>query len=111
MIKETLIKAFPYHSYKEFPSVSPEAAAFLGIDVATANRLWERTVALYVGESDREKVPAVERQAQILGCIRIIDYMDRHSDFKDSEPCIEVCKRDIYSSLSDLSVPRELFFL
>ncbi|MBR6229433.1 MAG: phosphotransferase, partial [Eubacterium sp.] len=57
-----------YNSYKEFPSVSPEAAAFLGIDVATANRLWERTVALYVGESDREKVPAVERQAQILGC-------------------------------------------
>ena len=35
-----------YNSYKEFPSVSPEAAVFLGIDVETADRLWERTVNL-----------------------------------------------------------------
>ncbi len=87
-----------YNSYMEFPSISPMAAKFLGIDVETANRIWERTIKLYTeytGEDEKE----ITRKAQILGCIRILDYADRQIGIQDREIILKTCKEDILKNL------------
>ena len=88
-----------YNSYKEFPSVSPEAAAFLGIDVDTAGRIWDKTLKVYMGQSAPADMEKTAMQAQLFGCIRIIDFMDRHSEHEDKDKCINICVRDIRSIL------------
>lgn len=75
--------------------MAPEAAAFLGIDVATAARLWNRTIELYTGDAGEEARLDTERRAQIFGCIRIIDFFDRHREHPAREMGIETCVRDI----------------
>ena len=87
-----------YNSYMEFPSISPMAAKFLGIDVETANRIWERTIKLYTeytGEDEKE----ITRKAQILGCIRILDYADRQPELPDRDLIIKICTEDILKNL------------
>ena len=69
-----------YNSYREFPSIAPEAAMFLGIDVDTAYRIWDRTLELYLGDADHATVLDTTRKARVFGCIRIIDFMDRHKE-------------------------------
>ena len=83
------------NSYMEFPSISPEAAYFLGIDVATANCIWNRTLEIYMEGSDPATVKETAERARIFGCIRILDYIDRHKDAPDREKCIKTCIRDI----------------
>ena len=88
-----------YNSYREFPSISPEAAAFLGIDVPTAYHIWDRTSELYLeGEKD-ETVQKTADLAGILGCIRIIRFMNERRDRPESELCIRACTADIKKML------------
>ncbi len=82
-----------HNSYREFPSIALEAAAFLGIDVDTAYRIWDRTLELYGGDDDTALL------AKIFGCVRIIDFMDRHKDAAESSMCIAACVRDIEEAL------------
>ena len=84
-----------YNSYMEFPSMTPEAAAFLGIDVDTAARLWNRTLDLYTQDAGREARAKTEKMAQIFGCIRIIDFFDRRREHPDQKMGIETCVRDL----------------
>lgn len=84
-----------YNSYKEFPSMAEEAAAFLGIDVDTAARLWDRTLDLYIGDAGEDVRLETERRARILGCIRIIAYFDRYREIPEWKMGIETCIRDI----------------
>ena len=80
-----------YNSYKEFPSMTPKAAEFLGLDVDTASRLWDRILELYMGDADETEKMETERRAQIFGCVRIIDYFDRHKDHPDWQLGIDTC--------------------
>ena len=84
-----------YNSYMEFPSMTPEAAAFLGIDVDTAARLWNRTLDLYTQGAGREARADTEKMAQIFGCIRIIDFSDRRGEHPDQKMGIDTCVRDL----------------
>lgn len=84
-----------YNSYKEFPSMAEEAATFLGIDVDTAARLWDRTLDLYIGDAGEDVRLETERRARILGCIRIIAYFDRYREIPEWKMGIETCIRDI----------------
>ena len=87
-----------YNSYMEFPSISPKAAEFLGIDVQTANRLWKRTLEHYLentGEEERE----VTKMSQLLGCIRIIDYADRQIGLPERDVILKTCTEDILKNL------------
>jgi hypothetical protein len=68
---------------------------FLGIDVDTAYRLWDRTLELYMGGADHKAVLDTARKAQIFGCIRIIDFVDRHKEMPDREKCLKTCTADI----------------
>ena len=84
-----------YNSYMEFPSIAPEAALFLGIDVPTANRIWYRTLEYFTGDKGPDYATDITRRSRIFGCIRIIDYMSRHDDHKAREECLSACIRDI----------------
>ena len=91
-----------YNSYMEFPSISPMAALFLGIDVETAKRIWDGMLARYL-EYTKEDEKEVTRMAQLLGCIRIIDYADRQREIPERDLIIKTCTEDILKVLSDNS--------
>ena len=82
------------NSYREFPSINPAAAAFLGIDVKTAERICDRTFELYLEGNKTPSIQDTVHTARLLGCIRIIEYMDRNAR-PESKQCIEHCCRDI----------------
>ena len=84
-----------YNSYREFTSFDPDAAVFLGIDVKTAERICDRTFELYLEGGEASSVREKMNTARLLGCIRIIDFMERHSEHPKSRACIEHCCRDI----------------
>ena len=87
-----------YNSYMEFPSIAPEAAEFLGINVETAKRIWERTLQLYL-ESTGEDAQEITKTAQTLGCLRILDYADRRPEIPQRDLIIKVCTEDILKNL------------
>ena len=84
-----------YNSYREFPSFDPEAALFLGTDVETAKRICDRTFELYLEGGTAASVRNAVNKARLLGCIRIVDFMNRHAEHPKSRSCIEYCCRDI----------------
>ena len=88
------------NSYREFPSIAPEAAMFLGLDVETAYKIWDRTLEVYMGDADSRAINDTANKARVLGCVRIIDYMERHKDNPEREICINTCVRDITDILS-----------
>lgn len=88
------------NSYREFPSIAPEAAMFLGLDVETAYKIWDRTLEVYMGDADSGVINDTANKARVLGCVRIIDYMERHKDSPEREICINTCVRDISDILS-----------
>ncbi len=83
-----------YNSYREFTAIDPAAAAFLGTDVKTAERICDRTFELYLEGDNTSSVQEAVYTARLLGCIRIIDYMERNAR-PESRQCIEHCYRDI----------------
>lgn len=88
-----------YNSYIEFPSLNPNAAFFLGIDVKTAKKIWDRTLELYLRDANGVDAADIVRKSLLLGCIRIMDFLDRHNELPDSESCLKVCARDIKEAL------------
>lgn len=83
------------NSYWEFPSIDPAAAAFLGIDVETAYKIFDRTMEHYLCGTDPAKRIETIRRAKIFGCVRIIDYIIRHQELPAREQIIEKCRQDI----------------
>jgi hypothetical protein len=49
----------------------------------------------YTGEDEKE----ITRKAQILGCIRILDYADRQPELPDRDLIIKICTEDILKNL------------
>lgn len=84
-----------YNSYRQFPSIDPAAAAFLGIDVETSYRICDRTMELYLDEAEPAQRAQIVQKAQIFGCVRIIDYMIRNQDLPKRDAVIERCLQDI----------------
>ncbi len=88
-----------YNSYMEFVSIDEQAAAFLGIDVPTAHSIWDKTLKLYT-DCDRNAMNEIIIKARLLGCIRIIGFMDKQ-ERPESEICINACVRDIKALIRD----------
>ena len=84
-------------SYRQFPSIEPKAAYMLGIDVETAAKICDRVFELYLDGANEEKLCEAKHTAQLLGCIRIIDYVDRHTDLpaQDRKKVTDRCVQDI----------------
>ena len=86
-------------SYRQFPSFDPKAAHFLGITVDMASKICDRSFELYLDGDDEKTIEDTKRRAQLLGCIRIIDFMDRHTEIPDRQECIDFCVRDMTKCL------------
>ncbi len=86
-------------SYRQFPSIEPKAAYMLGIDVETAAKICDRIFELYLDEANEEMLCNTKIKAQLLGCVRIIDFMDRHPELPDRKKCIDRCVQDITTLL------------
>ena len=93
-----------YVSYRQFPSINPMAAHILGIDVETAAKICDRVFDLYLDKADDITIQATMRRAQLLGCIRIIDYMTRHTEIPDRQNCIDICVRDMINILQNTTL-------
>ena len=89
-----------YNSYVEFPSIDSKAAEFLGIDVSQARALWDGIFDCYMGDADDGERMKTLRRCIILGCVRIIDYMNRHDDHAVRDACINKCVLDISSTIT-----------
>ena len=89
-----------YNSYCEFPSIDPEAAALIGITVDMGKELWAKTLKLYYQDASEEELQMIERRAQIIGCLRIIDVMKRHIEHPASGKCISRCLEDIEKAVT-----------
>ena len=86
-------------SYRQFPSIEPKTAYMLGIDVETAAKICDRMFELYLDEADDTTLREAKKQAQLLGCVRVIDFMDRHTELPDRERCIDRCVQDMIKLL------------
>ena len=62
-------------------------------------RICDRSFELYLDKADAETIQDTKNRAQLLGCIRIIDYMDNTPGVPDKEPVIDRCIRDIISGI------------
>ena len=82
-------------SYRQFPSIEPKAAYMFGIDVDTAATSCDRIFEMYLDEANEETLCDTKIMAQLLGCIRIIDFMDRHAELPDRKKCSDRCVQDI----------------
>ena len=91
-----------YNSYREFPSIDPAAALFLGTDLKSAGRICDRTFELYLEGTKSSSIQDAINTARLLGCIRIIDFMGRHADHPKSRQCIEHCFRDVEMILNNM---------
>ena len=90
-----------YVSYRQFPSIEPMAAYMLGIDVELAANICDRMFELYLDKADREAVQDTMRRAQLFGCIRVIDFMTRHTELPHRQKCIDCCVRDMMTILQN----------
>ena len=84
-----------YASYRQFPSLNPVSIEMFEIDVETAGKICDRTFELYLEGTDEEELRKVRRKAQLLCCIRIIDFMKRHTEIPDAKMCIDRCIQDM----------------
>ena len=84
-----------FNSYREFPSIDPAAAAFLGIDVETAYEIFDRTMDQYLSGVDPTERAEIIRRAHVFGIVRIIDYTNRHVGLPDRERILERCLQDL----------------
>ena len=89
-------------SYRQFPSIEPKTAHLLGIDVETAALICDRMFALDLCDADEETIREVKRRAQILGCMRVIDYLDRHPELPDQKKVIRRCAEDMTARLREV---------
>ena len=93
-----------YNSYREFPDIDPEAAAFLGISVDMGREIWDKTLKLYCSGAGEEIMKQVARDAQILGCVRIINFMNRHKEHPAYSKSVDHCLKDINDKILDIKL-------
>ena len=93
-----------YNAYIGFGLADPEATrAFLGISPETCAYIWRRSLALYLGTDDEQKINEVEDKARLIGLTRLMRREIRRNGLnrEDGRRMIEICR----AGLSDL-LPR-----
>ena len=66
------------NSYLIFPHINEAAAVqHLGISVKDAEYIWDRTLSLYLKDKSKEDIDKEKIRCQILGIVRILDYVNR----------------------------------
>lgn len=77
---------------------------FLGLPVAVCNRIWERTVPLYLGTEDPAVVQAVREKAMLIGYARTMRRSIRRKAMETEEgrKQVEICRKHILELVEKL---------
>lgn len=87
-----------YNAYKGFSELDHSISdSFLGVPHETACRIWDKTLPLYLGTDDKEKIKEVEEKAMLIGYTRLLRRLVRRGGLDDAEGrrCIETYKEHI----------------
>lgn len=84
-----------YVTYRQFPKINELSVSMFGLTVEKAARMWDSILKKYTGSQKREYLDKIEESSLILGCIRVIDYMNRHPELPDQEKAVQICVEDI----------------
>ena len=91
-----------YNAYVGFGLVNPEQQMdFLGIPRETCEKLWRRSLELYLGTLDESKVDEVEAKAKVIGLARVMRREIRRNGLnrEDGRMMIEACRKNIIELL------------
>ena len=84
-----------FNAYMGFRELNPAASlSFLGIPPETAEKIWERTVRLYLGTDDESRIRAVKDKAMIVGYTRLMRRTIRRNGLNtpEGQKEIGICK-------------------
>lgn len=77
-----------------------EVQNFLGIDFDTANTFWHKSLELYLGTTDEERIQDVANKAKIIGHTRIMRRMIRRNGLNTEKGRAMIsCCREILADL------------
>lgn len=75
-----------FNAYKGFSSLDPSISpSFLGISHELAVEFWEKSLALYLGTDDKEKLAEAENKAEIVGFMRLLRRSIRRGGLTDEK--------------------------
>ena len=89
-----------FNAYKGFSERDHNVVKdFLGIDYETACEIWDKSLRLYLGTDDEEKVASVEKKAMLAGFMRLYRRAIRKND---SEETINVFRKRLIALLDEV---------
>ncbi len=77
---------------------------FLGISFDVSSQIWEKSLALYLGTDDAEKIAEVEKKAKLIGFVRAMRRLIRRNGLNEEESrkLIEAYKTEILALLDEV---------
>lgn len=79
-----------YNAYQGFGDLDHERTKeFLGIPYETAGQIWKKSLALYLGTDDADRLQKVEDQARIIGYTRLIRRSVRRGGLENDKATID----------------------
>ena len=94
-----------FNAYLAFSELDHSVSAkFLGIDHALAIEIWDKTVPLYLGTDDEEKIEEVRKKAMLIGYTRLMRRLIRRGGLDDEQGKreIEVYREHIIDLLGEV---------
>ena len=92
-----------YNAYEGYALVNHgQTLAFLGIPFDTCKAFWRKSLELYLGTKDQEKMDEVEAKAKIVGLTRVMRREIRRDGFnrEDGRALIEACRENLAELLT-----------
>ncbi|MBR0189961.1 MAG: anti-sigma factor antagonist [Clostridia bacterium] len=75
-----------FNAYEGFSSLDPTvSSSFLGIPHELAVKVWEKSLAKYLGTDDKEKIAETENKAKIVGFMRLLRRNIRRGGLNDAK--------------------------
>ena len=91
-----------YNAYVGYSELNhAQILDFMGISYETAGAFWKKSLKLYLGTEDEEKVRSVEEKAMIVGYTRIMRRTIRRNGLntEDGRAIIENCRKHLSALL------------
>ena len=92
-----------YNAYQGYSLVNREQTfAFLGIPYDVCHAFWRRSLELYFGTQDKERLDEIEAKAKIVGLTRVMRREIRRNGLnrEDGRALIEACRSNLAELLS-----------
>lgn len=94
-----------FNAYVGFSTLDHSAVEkFLGISYETANTIWSRSLAMYLGTDDPARIAEVENKAKLVGYTRLMRRLIRRHGLETEEGRaeVEIYRENILSLLDEI---------